>query len=124
MFPSIKEGDLVIAYRLGTPSPGDAVIYKDSAGKERYGRITASAGMNVDINDDGYFIDGYHPAEEIFYPTETAETGIGFPLTVKEDEFFVLNDFRVQKDDSRVTGCIKKSDIIGKVVFILRRRGI
>lgn len=125
MFPAIKEGDLVIAYRIGKPSPGDAVIYKDDKGRERFGRVTASAGMRVEIGDAGYLIDGYAPSEEIFYPTDVADNSkIEFPLTVPEEEFFILNDFRAQKDDARTEGCTPANRIIGKAVFVLRRRGI
>ena len=121
MFPAIKEGDLVIAYRLTKPTTGDAVIYKNSG--IRFGRVAATKDMVVDINDDGYFVDGYHPSEEIFYPTEAADN-MSYPITINENEYFVLNDFRAQKNDSRSNGCIKKNDIIGKIVFVLRRRGI
>ena len=125
MFPAIKEGDLVIAYRIGRPSPGEAVLYRDDGGSEHFGRVAASAGMKVDINEDGYFVDGYHPSEEIFYPTEAAENGgTQFPLIVPDDEFFILNDFRPQVDDGRCNGCTKAEDIIGTAVFVLRRRGI
>lgn len=124
MFPSIKEGDLVIAYRIGKPSPGEAVLYR-SNGKEQLGRVVASAGMEVDISEDGFFIDGYNPSEEIFYPTEKVENGtIAFPLRVHDNQFFILNDFRAQMDDGRSNGCTNAEDIIGTAVFILRRRGI
>ena len=124
MYPAIRDGDLVIALRLGEPAPGDAVIYRDEDGNEKMGRISATAGMTVELDGISYRVNGYPPAEEIFYPTRPAESGISFPLTVPEGEYFILNDFREQKDDARTNGCTPKNQILGRAVFVLRRRGI
>ena len=40
----------------------------------------------------------------------------------QKDEYFVLNDFRQLTTDSREQGAIKKSQIKGKLLFIMRRR--
>ena len=100
------------------------VIYQDADGNEKMGRITAEGGMEVALDEEGYRINGYPPDEIIFYPTEPAEAGISFPVTVPENEYFILNDFRPQMDDARTMGCTPKERILGKAVFIMRRRGI
>jgi len=41
---------------------------------------------------------------------------------LKEDEYFILNDFRQITTDSRELGGIKKSQIKGKLLFLMRRR--
>lgn len=124
MFPAICEGDLVIAYRLSSPSPGDAVLYRDAEGNVKLGRIAAGPGMRVELDEDAYRIDGSVPDEKVFYPTKPAEKGIEFPVTVPEKEYFILNDFRPQMDDARTEGCTPERRILGKVIFIMRRRGI
>ena len=125
MFPALKDGDLCIAYRAGTYYTGNLIIYKHESGKIRAGRIAASGGQVIDFPENGgYTLDGYQPAEEIPYPTEKGENeGADYPLTVPEDYFFILNDFRTDENDSRSFGCISGEDIIGRVVFLLRRRG-
>jgi signal peptidase I len=40
-----------------------------------------------------------------------------------ENEYFLLDDYRISGKDSRVFGAIKKDDLLGKVAYILRRRG-
>ena len=66
-----------------------------------------------------FTVDGYNPAEEIFY-----ETLPGKKTTLKlyEDEYYILNDYRSSKTDSRSFGSVSKSDIKGNLIFILRRR--
>lgn len=124
MFPSLKDGDLCIVYRDRNYYTGNLVVYSDEDGKARAGRITAAAGQEVDFPENGgCTVDGYQPAEEIVYPTYKAQDGtVEYPLTVPRDSFFIMNDFRSDDNDSRSRGCIAEKDIIGKVVFLLRRR--
>lgn len=68
-------------------------------------------------------INGSHPNEEVFYPTQIADTNLPLPYTLSEGEFAVLNDYRSDLNDSRTYGVIKKDALKGKVIFIFRRRG-
>ena len=69
-------------------------------------------------------VNGYQPAEEVLYETyRDNESGIKYPVTLAEDEYFILNDYRDDTADSRAYGPIKASAIKGKVIFLLRRRG-
>jgi type IV secretory pathway protease TraF len=43
---------------------------------------------------------------------------------VEEDSYFVLCDFRTASSDSRDYGAVAKSDIDGKIITLLRRRGL
>ena len=49
--------------------------------------------------------------------------GISFPLTVGEDEYFVLGDNRTNAHDSRIYGTVSKEEIKGTVITLLRHRG-
>lgn len=123
MFPFVKDGDLCIVYKLDDYTTGDVVLYRNDEGKMKLGRIVAVGGQSVDFpKDGGYTVDGYQPSEEITYQTFGAD-GVKYPIDVGEDEAFIMNDFRSDTDDSRQFGCVKKSDIDGKLLFLIRRRG-
>ena len=124
MFPNVKSGDLCIISRLEESNPGDIVLYKNGA-KLRLGRITAMEEQEVDFPEEGgYLVNGYIPSEEITYQTfKDPDADMKYPLTVEKDTFFIMNDFRSDTKDSRKYGVIKKEDIIGNIIFILRRRG-
>lgn len=123
MFPFVKDGDLCIVYKLDEYTTGDVVAYKTKSGKIKIGRIVAVGGQEVNFpKDGGYTVDGYQPAEEITYQTFGAD-GVKYPTEVGKDEFFIMNDFRSDTDDSRQAGSIKESDICGKLLFLIRRRG-
>ena len=123
MFPFVKDGDLCIVYKLDEYTTGDVVAYKNKNGKTKIGRIVAVGGQEVNFpKDGGYTVDGYQPAEEITYQTFGAD-GVKYPTEVGKNEFFVMNDFRSDTDDSRQSGSIKESRICGKLLFLIRRRG-
>ena len=123
MFPLVKDGDLCIVYKLDDYTTGDVVLYRNDEGKMKLGRIVAVGGQSVDFpKDGGYTVDGYQPSEEITYQTFGAD-GVKYPIDVDDDEAFIMNDFRSDTDDSRQFGGVKKSDIDGKLLFLIRRRG-
>lgn len=123
MFPFVKDGDLCIVYKLDDYTTGDVVLYRNDEGKMKLGRITAVGGQSVDFpQEGGYTVDGYQPSEEITYQTFGAD-GVKYPIDVGDDEVFIMNDFRSDTDDSRQSGGVKKSDIDGKLLFLIRRRG-
>ena len=122
MYPAVRDGDLCLVYRLGKVRQNEVVIYEYN-GEQHIGRVAAVAGSTVTMSEEGSFmIDGFVPAEEIFYPTMPGKKGNS--IEIGEDEWFILNDFRTEQTDSRDVGCIKTSDIKGTVMFIFRRRGI
>lgn len=51
------------------------------------------------------------------------QKGFPFPLTVGKDEYFVLGDYRTDAKDSRIYGTVKKEEIKGTVITLLRHRG-
>lgn len=124
MFPAVRDGDLCVFYRLENCGLGDVVLYEDEDGSLRVGRIAAVGGQTVNFPETGgYEVDGYQPLEEIPYETYAAEDGIGYPLALEEDEFFLLNDFRQDTSDGREIGPVKAGQIKGKLLVLLRRRG-
>lgn len=121
MYPSVRDGDLMVTLRLNKHFNNDDVVMYDG---NKVGRIVAQPGDVIEINDDGVLkINNYIPAETVPYKTSKAEKGITYPYTVPEGEVFILNDFRSDTSDSREYEAIDKSKINGKLIFLIRRRG-
>ena len=118
MKPALKDGDVVVYYRLDKKySVGDLLTY-EYKGKLRVARVIATAGSTIDINEDGLIVNGSPQQEQDIY-----KEGVEFPLKVPEGSLFVLGDNRTSAVDSRVFGAIPIKDPQGKVVTIVRRRG-
>lgn len=124
MFPAVKDGDLVIAYRLQSDlSKNDVVVYTVE-GQRRVGRILGRPGDVIMLDDSGnLLVNGTNQGGEILYPTY-AKDNLTYPYVVPADTYFLLGDYRTQAEDSRDFGPVQKADVEGKVITILRRRGI
>lgn len=124
MFPAVKDGDLVIGFRLQQEyAKGDVVAYKVN-GKTHFGRIAARATDVVTLDDSGtLLVNGTAQSGEILYPTYAKE-GLEYPYRVPEGHVFLLGDYRTQTEDSRDFGPIPMENVLGKVITILRRRGL
>ncbi|MBR2521224.1 MAG: signal peptidase I [Oscillospiraceae bacterium] len=122
MFPAMKDGDLVIAFRLQQKySKGDVVVCEVN-GKRIVSRIAANRGDVVDLKDTGSLVvNGTVQGGEIIYPTYAREP-LTYPYRVPEDSAFLLGDHRTESTDSRDFGAVPYSQVQGKVITILRRR--
>lgn len=124
MFPAVKDGDLLIGYRLqGTYAKNDVVLYEHD-GKLRVGRVAAREGDVIRMDDSGTLVvNGSAQSGEILYPTY-AKDGIEYPYTVPTGSFFILGDYRTQSKDSRDFGAVDLADVKAKVITLLRRRSL
>jgi signal peptidase I len=126
MYPRVRDGDLILSFRLERDYEiGDVVSFQIN-GRDRVARIVAQGGDVVDLSDDGeLMINGnVEEEDEIFYRTDPEGIDITYPYTVDEDSYFLLCDFRTGAEDSRSYGAISQSDLEGKVITVLRHRGI
>lgn len=125
MAPAFQDGDLAVYYRLEKEySSGEAVVIEKN-GETQIRRIVAVAGDVVDMTEEGLKINGYLQEESgIYLETLPYKEGISFPLTVGEEEYFVLGDHRTDAKDSRIYGTIHKQEIKGMVITLLRHRGL
>ena len=124
MFPAVKDGDLVIAFRIQQDYAKNDVIVYTAQGHTRLGRITARETDVVMLDDTGsLLVNGTNQSGEILYPTYAKE-GLTYPYLVPEDHLFLLGDYRTQTEDSRDFGPIPMENVQGKVITILRRRGL
>ena len=124
MSPAFKDGDLAVYYRLQKEfQPSDTVVMEKD-GEVQVRRIIAAAGDEVNLAEEGLEINGYLQQESGIY-TETLPytEGISFPITLEENEYFVLGDNRSEAKDSRIYGAVKKEEIKGTVITLLRHRG-
>ena len=125
MHPSVKDGDLVVFYRWNKDYAIGALILLDFKGERQIRRVVARAGDTVDITTDGLKINGSLQEEpDIYRKTERYEEGIDFPVTLKENEVFVLGDAREGVTDSRIYGPVNTKDTLGTVMTVIRRRNL
>lgn len=124
MFPAVKDGDLVIGFRLQQEYAKNDVVVYTAGGRTHIGRIAARATDVVTLDDSGtLLVNGTAQSGEIMYPTYAKE-GIEYPYRVPEGHVFILGDYRTQTKDSRDFGAIPLENVRGKVITILRRRGL
>lgn len=124
MSPAFNDGDLAIYYRLQKDFESSDTVVIEKDGEVQIRRIVAKSGDEVDMTENGLKINGYLQQEnEIYTETLPYTEGISFPITVGEDEYFVLGDNRTNAKDSRIYGTVKKEEIKGIVITLLRRRG-
>lgn len=124
MFPAIKDGDLIIGYRLQQEyAKNDVVVYTVN-GEQRVGRIIGRPTDVVTISDTGsLLVNGTTQTGEILYPTYAKE-GLEYPYRIPEGQIFILGDYRTNAEDSRDHGPVSMENVRGKVITILRRRGL
>jgi len=133
MYPTLEHGDRLFAVRfMYTPEQGDIVVlepYLETGSvkaKLMFGRtlyikrVIATGGQEIDIREDGVYIDGELYDEP--YISETVRTyggNMAYPLTVPNDCVFVMGDNREHSKDSRdpSVGIVRNDQIVGKASF-------
>jgi signal peptidase I len=124
-YPSLKDGDLTLVYRLSDYNIGDMIKYYHED-KIYFGRIVAVEGDVVEITEEKYLVNGISPYEPVRNLTLPAEnSNITYPYVVKSGEVFILVDYRQDgAQDSRNFGGISLDNVEGKLIFVFRSRGI
>ena len=127
MYPFIMDGDVVVIWKLEACREGDVVAYRNpDTGKTALSRVIAVGEHRIEVTENGVLtVDGLVPAEQVFYPTAPLpESRVSWPYEVGPRGIFVLDDLRTEGNDSRVFGGLHESDLLGKAVYVFRRRGI
>lgn len=130
MYPAMKDGDLCVIFRrqiqtLTGPdyTAGDIIAYQ-AEGHRYIGRVVAVAGDTIQISDGGSVtVNGTGQSGEIIFPTYIRGE-LAYPFTVPQGCVYVLGDHRTDTKDSRDFGPVTLQSIDGKVITILRRRGL
>lgn len=124
MFPAVKDGDLVIAFRLQKDYQKNDVVVYEKDGRISINRIVAMQNDIVQMDNKGdLLINGTTKTGEIMFPSYSKEA-IKYPYCVSHNSVFVLGDYRTIAVDSRDYGELNVDEIEGKVITIFRRRGI
>ena len=126
MSPRISAGDLLLYYRLADDMVTGDVLVFEKDGEQYVGRIVANPGDTVEVTDQATLVvNGSTVLEnDIYYTTPKYDNGPAYPLTLAQDEYFILCDYREGARDSRYFGPVKASEIKGKVITVIRRSGL
>jgi len=125
MTPAVKDGDLVLFYRLDKDYAIGDLFLLDFQGERQVRRVIAKAGDTVDIKDEGLIVNGAFQQEPTIYETTRRyKNDVSFPLTVGQGQVFALGDARKNATDSRIYGPVNRKDTFGKVITIIRWRGL
>lgn len=129
MYNTLIDGDrLILSSSLfyGEPQRGDIVVISKKSfenGECIVKRIIATEGQTVDIDFKAgvVYVDGIALQEDYTYTPTNLEEGVRFPITVGENQVFVMGDNRNQSKDSRnpQIGLIDERQILGKAIFLL-----
>ncbi|MBQ2898098.1 MAG: signal peptidase I [Clostridia bacterium] len=122
MVPTLHHNDRLIVWRLGyTPQNGDIIVLHQAGHQPYIKRIIANEGQTVDIDFETstVYVDGVALKEDYIADLTKVRGNVNFPVTVGEDEVFVLGDNRNNSRDSRFSdvACVDYDDILGKAVL-------
>ncbi len=119
MEPNFYEGQFVLvnklAYRLGSPARGDVVVFHNprNTNEDYIKRIIGLPGDTVEIRDAVIYINGQRLVEDFTHnPIPVGEYMP--PVTIGENQLFVMGDNRPNSSDSRVFGAISQDLAVGK----------
>lgn len=123
MEPTLHDGDNLIvdkiSYRFEEPQRFDIIVFPFRYKEKTYyiKRIIGLPGETVYIDEEGHiYIDG-EVLEESYGKEVIEDPGRAYePITLGEDEYFVMGDNRNNSSDSRdpVVGNIHRDELIGK----------
>lgn len=123
MFDTLSDGDSVfvdkVSYRFKNPERFDIVIFKFLYTDDTYyiKRLIGLPGETVQIIDGKVYINNELLEDDVYGYEIMNEAGIAeAPVTLGDDEYFVLGDNRNGSTDSRrsVVGKVHRDQIIGK----------
>ncbi len=131
MSAQLEDGDEVLinrfSYKFISPKPGDVIAFLPNGNTNTHyyvKRVIGVPGDIVQIKNGVIWVNG-EEFEETITADRMEEAGIAAePVTLGEDEYFVLGDNRNNSEDSRFAniGNVKEDYIIGKVWFIIAPR--
>ena len=122
MEPTLNEGERVYlsrcAYLFSAPESGDIVVFYEKNSKSNFvKRIIGLPGDTITIKDGSVYRNDILLDEPYIKEATSGE----FRITVPENTYFCMGDNRNMSMDSRDEriGCIERSEITGKVMFVI-----
>lgn len=124
MEPTLSPGDKIIITRLaGDYEVGDIVVLRKDTFRQEpiVKRIIAVEGQMIDFDFETgtVYVDGVALEESYINERTYTPEDYNGPVTVGENQVYVLGDNRNNSTDSRTAtiGCVDKRYIMGKVIF-------
>src|SRR5699024_1548972 len=123
MLPALEDGERIIfdkiVYILGEPSRGDIVIIQHPE-KNYVKRIIGLPNETIEMRNHELYVDDVKPESSYVNEYFTKLTGNFGPITIPENNYFVMGDNRpISKDSRNGLGFISESDIIGRSELII-----
>lgn len=129
MHPNFVDQEYVltnlITLQFGDPTLGDVIVFKApiDADKDFIKRTIGVAGDKVMVKDGNVYLNGERLDESAYLSEDVKTYGGAFlqdgnEITVPNGKFFVMGDNRMNSSDSRAWGFVKRSEIIGKSMFV------
>jgi signal peptidase I len=131
MIPTLLIGDHLIIdlkhYKRVPPKKGDIIVFKshEDPSKVFLKRIVGTEGDILESKDKTIYINGNVLAEHYVVhndlqtkPLNSSPRDNFGPLTIPSGKVFVMGDNRDQSYDSRFSGYVDNTEIIGKVLYI------
>ncbi len=121
MLDTLHENNIMgvsrLHYRLNEPQRGEIITcnYPSEGSKLFVKRIIGLPGETIEIREGTVYIDGEPIAET--YLTRVDDQSMD-PITLAEDEIFVMGDNRPVSRDSRAVGPLTLDEIYGRVLFV------
>lgn len=126
MSPGIHAGDIMLYFRLEKNINNGDVLVISKEGKKYMGRVVARENDTVEITEEGELkVNGSLVMENnIYYKTPKYDDYVSYPLKLKDNQYFILGDYREGARDSRYFGAVNEDEIDGKIITVIRRSNI
>ncbi len=108
-----------ITYQFSDPKQFDIIVFQHTDAEKYIKRVIACPNQTVQIVDGAILVDG-NVVNENYGNATINDPGLAKdPITLGDDEYFVLGDNRNNSSDSRLSsvGLIKRDKILGKVLL-------
>ena len=125
MEPTYHDGESGFAIKHSEkPRRYDVVIIENehTNGSHWIKRVIGLPGETVEYRDGYLFVDGHRMIESYLDPANGKTEDFG-PVSLEDDEYWVMGDNRRVSADSRVIGPVRENEIAGGHVFILVHKG-
>ena len=116
MYPTLEGNEIMLLNKLSDIDRFDIIVVKlEEEDSELIKRVIGLPGETIEIKNN-----------EIYINDELLDDSYGYgitynidPITLGEDEYFVLGDNRIISLDSRAFGTVHRSEIKGATNFIM-----